>query len=672
MKKVNTALSGHLTSTPYRHSPPSDMFPPYHIKETPVEDISMIYHHDHRMSNPHTNPRIISTPSSECPSHLNESVCEILNESLQGAIPDVLAYGPTPHEYKEYVKLNWPRPSGERWGDFADYRHMYDQVYQTALPNFLAARLPIPSGLHIGQWRKHLTNYPDRELIDYLEFGFPSNYSALVIPTPTFTNHHESKDFTRFIRDYIQTECRLGALLGPFVVPPFTPWTQVSPMMTREKADPSKRRVIVDLSYPKGKSVNAGIPRREYLGRPWSYSLPTVSQVGARMAGIGKGTYLWSADVSRAYRQLRTDPLSAPLFGITFEDSIYIDIALPFGCRSSGAACVRMTSAIAWIMAQMGYYTTVYVDDFIGAEPSYLAASKAFNNFIRLCELLGIDLAKDKCFPPCVRLIWLGFHLDAECMSISIPKEKLEKVLKECDGWLRRPKASKKALQSLVGRLNHISSCISPGRKFLSRVLRALSKAHNSLYVQVDDELRRDVSWFRQFAKQFNGVSLIPPKVPPVWLIECDSCLTGGGAYSPKTYFAEEYDHDFAAKFNTIHELEAINLVEAVASLSPVHPQGLEISINTDNMASACALESGRCSDPVLGMCARELWLFAAVASCTISVHHKPGSTLILADALSRAHLSARAARIMAEQTAQLGLTRVRTRHSHNRFTCNL
>ena len=98
----------------------------------------------------------------------------------------------------------------------------------------------------------------------------------------------------------------------------------------------------------------------------------------------------------------------------------------------------------------------------------------------------------------------------------------------------------------------------------------------------------------------------------------------------------------------------------------------MEITVNTDNMASACALESGRCSDPALGMCARELWLMAALDSCSISIHHKPGAHLVLADALSRAHLSQKAAALAAEQCTHLGLKRIRTRHSANRFTCDL
>ena len=188
----------------------------------------------------------------------------------------------------------------------------------------------------------------------------------------------------------------------------------------------------MDLSFPRGRCVNAGIPRRQYLGVSHAYSLPSVSEVGDRLKDLGHGAYMWSANISRAYRQLRADPLSTPLFSITYRDEMYIDIALPFGCHSSGAACVCVTKAIAWMMKQEGYFAIVYVDDFLGAEGSFLLAQKAFDNFMTL----GVELAKDKCYPPCVRLTWLGFDINITDMRISIPVDKMNKVLEECDLWL--------------------------------------------------------------------------------------------------------------------------------------------------------------------------------------------------------------------------------------------
>ena len=117
---------------------------------------------------------------------------------------------------------------------------------------------------------------------------------------PTYINHLGDPAHAHFITDYVEVGVANSALLGPFLVLPFSPWAQCSPMMTRPKADPTKRRVIVDLSYPPRRSVNAGIPWREYLGRPTSYSLPSAADLGRRLVEEGVGAHMWTADGTRA------------------------------------------------------------------------------------------------------------------------------------------------------------------------------------------------------------------------------------------------------------------------------------------------------------------------------------------------------------------------------------
>ena len=667
---VNKPPGGIATSTPIKCSSPLRHFS------------SLVSHNLSPIGSSHDNPDSApelpysgnhqELPLNDFPAHLNESVHDVLDQSVQQAIPHAHPCGPTPHEFRHTLDTIWPVVSGSGWDRHRDYSRIYDAVRHTALPNFLAARVPVPSCLNIEAWRQRLQGYHDQDLIEFLQYGFPSNYSRSTPPKPTFRNHKEKGDYSQFVREYVVEECRLGTLLGPFGVPPFTPWCQCSPMMTRAKSTPGKRRIIVDLSFPKGASVNSGIPRREYLGLHHSYSLPSVSRVGDRLRLLGRGAYVWSVDVSRAYRQLRADPLSVPLFGITLDGAAYADTALPFGCRSSGAACVRVTTAVGWMLTQAGYHVEVYVDDFLGAEESYTVARRGFDFIISLCEELGLDLATAKCCPPSIQVIWLGFFIDSGNMSISIPGDKLESVLWECQAWLKRPRATKKALQQLVGKLAHLCSGIPHGRRFISRILSTLGRAHYQAIVEVDPEMCKDVRWFCEYARRSNGIYLIPPMDLTPWQIECDSCMSGGGAYSPKQYYAEGYDQEFTSRFTTIHALEAVNLVEAVAILRPASGLGMQVIVNTDNQASACTLETGRGSDEALCMCSRELWLLAALFGFGLEIRHKPGRDLVLADALSRAHKDPELAAEAARRCARLGLSQVSVHHSITRFSTNL
>ena len=151
---------------------------------------------------------------------------------------------------------------------------------------------------------------------------------------------------------------------------------------------------------------------------PAAYTLPSLADVSRHLINEGIEVYCWTTDVSWVYRQLWGDPLSAALYCITLDSATYIDMALPFGCRTSGAACIRVTSANTWLMSRRGHHLLVYVDDFIGCEGHYLVA---FDALLTLCAEQGVALALDKCVLPAVRLIWLGFELSFKKLTIRIP-----------------------------------------------------------------------------------------------------------------------------------------------------------------------------------------------------------------------------------------------------------
>ena len=64
----------------------------------------------------------------------------------------------------------------------------------------------------------------------------------------------------RYVQRMIASECALGRVAGPFVCPPFDNF-MVSPLGLVPKKEAGAFRLIHDLSFPKGDSVNFGIPR---------------------------------------------------------------------------------------------------------------------------------------------------------------------------------------------------------------------------------------------------------------------------------------------------------------------------------------------------------------------------------------------------------------------------
>ena len=577
----------------------------------------------------------------------------------------------SPLEYQPILDQIWPNTNKEAWPAESPYRLIYDAARSHALPNYLGAKITIPSGLNLEVWERNLVDYQDQEVCQYLRYGWPVNYTSIEPPQPTSKNHSNAHAFLDQVDRFIAKEVDLDAMLGPFDLPPFSPWVQTSPIMTREKKNSHDRRIIVDLSFPPGASVNSGIPRHTFQGESREYSLPSIADLITKVQLEGEGCFIWKADLSRAYRQLRIDPLDTPLLAIKHRGYYYLDLCPSFGCRTSGGSCQRTTDAVVYMMAKRGHFTLAYVDDFCGVERGYRDACTSYSTFEQLTSDLGLALAPDKCTYPSTNVEWLGFEIDTKKMTVTIPAEKLAEVVSECEQWLDKKQATKRQVQSLTGKLVHISKCIPPGRKFISRILTALRATPDGHYININRDFRSDVRWFLEYAMSSNGVALIDPPREEI-LLECDSCLEGGGGHSDKAYFSMPYDDRHKAAFTHITQLEAVNLLITYRTLSPIKCAGSKVVILTDNLSSKYALTTGRTKDPVLGACARELWLEAAKKDHTLEIRHKPGAELILADALSRRHISQKMCALAEDMVAQHGLIEVAPVLKNNIFDLSL
>ena len=111
-------------------------------------------------------------------------------------------------------------------------------------------------------------------MLELLEFGMPINCERGYGVKRRQKNHHSAVSFGQAIEDYFDKNTSSQAILGPFSQAPI-PGLCFSPLMTVPKEE-TKRRVIVDFSFPPGRAVNDGIPKLTYLDHCIEFSLPSV------------------------------------------------------------------------------------------------------------------------------------------------------------------------------------------------------------------------------------------------------------------------------------------------------------------------------------------------------------------------------------------------------------
>lgn len=162
------------------------------------------------------------------------------------------------------------------------------------------------------------------------------------------------------IHEYLAEECAGGRVIGPLQLDSY-PNIHISPFGIIPKKATGKYRLIVDLPSPHDHSVNDGVA--EDLS---SLQYVTVEEVAAAMVHKGAGALLAKVDIKNAYRNIPIHPDEWWLFGMVWEDALFIDTTLPFGLRSAPKIFNAVADAVEWILKEAGVSVVFhYLDDFL-------------------------------------------------------------------------------------------------------------------------------------------------------------------------------------------------------------------------------------------------------------------------------------------------------------------
>ena len=185
-----------------------------------------------------------------------------------------------------------------------------------------------------------LEDYDDKLIVDFLRYGWPMSKSILPLTNSLAkVNHKGVLEFPDAINHYLATEHSNNTLLGPFFTNPFPDRTASFLLNSVPKRDSDERRVILDMSFPSGHSVNDGIDKDCYLGVCIDLTYPTIDTFVTVVKAVGPGALMYKRDLCRGYHQIWTDPFDVPHQGFFWQDAFYFDTVLVMACTSSIYIC---------------------------------------------------------------------------------------------------------------------------------------------------------------------------------------------------------------------------------------------------------------------------------------------------------------------------------------------
>ena len=510
-------------------------------------------------------------------------------------------------------------------------------------PQIHPALRPVRTPLKIDQWTALLHRHPDPQftdwLMDGLTEGFRIGFNHQQRLHSATSNMQGTSDHPEVVSAYLQSEREQQTLLGPFDRQSMLAIHVSRFGIIPKSHQPGKWRLIVDLSFPPGRSVNDGIP-----SELCSLSYVKLEHVVQRLVDLGPDAQMAKFDIKSAYRLIPVHPQDRYLLGMCWEGKLYVDASLPFGLRSAPKIFTAVADALEWIFHDHGVEDVWhYLDDYITVGPP--GSSICQTNIImmvELCKRLGVPLADEKLVDACTCLTFLGIEIDTRLGVLRLPAEKLSRFKSTVAQWVEKKTCTKRELLSLIGQLQHASAVVRPGRPFMRRMID-LSKSVSKLthHIRMNCQARSDIMWWHVFLETWNGVSLLSMagrREPDASFASDASGSWGCGAYWAHTWFQLAWSDATALKDKNIATQELLPIVLAAAVWGRQWT-GLHIQCLCDNEAVVAVINSRSCKDGDMLYLLRSLFFFEAEFQFSLVAAHIPGSLNTLADALSRDNL---------------------------------
>ena len=491
-----------------------------------------------------------------------------------------------------------------------------------------------PTPIVIGQLGALLGHHPDATFVSFimkgLTEGFPIGFEASRCRLRSVARNHPSSLCNgAVVSSYIQKEVSLGRLVGPIS----QDGIHTSPIGLIPKArQVGKWRMIVDLSYPAGGSVNDGISRTLS-----SVRYASVDNAVEIIRSLGPRAVLTKFDLQDAYRIVPVHPADHHRLGIVWEGRTYVDRCLPFGLRSAPKIFSAISDELAWIFASFGLVSQVhYLDDFLFFEPSSSAGASGVGSVVTsLCSTLGVPLATHKTEGPSTCVVFLGIVVDSERQELRLPEDKLHLTYAMVQAWARRSACRKRELESFLGHLSHAAVVIRQGRPFLHDLFRLLSVAkYPHHFIRLTRGARADILWWLCFLKEWNGRSFFPQVAPSVHVYTDAAGSVGCGGFQVNgSWFKLAWPTNQGQK--SIAVLELIPVVLSAMLWGSLW-QGQSVCFHSDNEAVVKILSKGCSPEAALNHLVRCLAFSAAWYGFHFNAVHSPGMLNEAADALSR------------------------------------
>lgn len=210
---------------------------------------------------------------------------------------------------------------------------------------------PLPtavcSPINVSVLGYYLQGHPNISFVSFLLHGFTRGFSIGYTGPPSplvCRNLASARSNLLAVVQAISKEIRRGHTSGPFLNAPLLEM-HCSPLGAVPKKDGSFR-IILDLSSPRGASINEHISASEFSVK---YSL--FDDAVDMVKTFEQQCFMCKVDIKHAFRLCPVQPSDWKHLAFSWNNLFFVDTRLPFGSRSSPFIFNQFAEALLWILS---------------------------------------------------------------------------------------------------------------------------------------------------------------------------------------------------------------------------------------------------------------------------------------------------------------------------------
>ena len=428
-------------------------------------------------------------------------------------ILEVEAAGPVAVPKEKIFKPKFPRipvlddytkaAPKEFWAEFPEY--------------YVCPAKPSLNGKKLKRWADALgCSEPDRlnRVLECIRSGADIGCRGEARKPSRSKNAASAFQYGPQVTDAIAEWVQKGYAYGPVAAEDVPAAAKVSGIMVRPKPNGSVR-VILNLSAPKGRSVNDGIDKTDFPA--------TMSSTAAWLAVLdtaGRGCLMTKTDWAAAYKHVWVREQDTDLQWFSWGGRFFKELCLIFGGVSSAGLFDDPAKILLDLVCRRAGFPRAMVcqhlDDVCAAAAAGSDTLYRFDAaFKELAADIGVELAPrddhDKSFAPCTAGVVFGVHYDTVAWTWAIPDEKLARTCMLLEEAIAAGSMAAKQIRSLVGKLIHVKPLVPAGRFNMDKIMRVYrAAARTEEHVAITSACTRQFRFWYLFLRVCSGRVDIP------------------------------------------------------------------------------------------------------------------------------------------------------------------